>query len=214
MTTSLVAFISSQSKPLCLLSLHWEKTTTIETILINVLEKKKYLCVFMSCSKWDVLCMFCAHHPCIRYQHTIIICTLLHRAHGVCTYTVILCHVWLLLFFFFYTCACVRFLLCQQTMKQLTCIIKLIGCVFFRVRVHVCARYVMWIFSLLFIVRENKSPWRKWIECVLPQRCCELAVNVRCAVLIRSYYLVLVVRVWSLFTSGSNARTRWGPPET
>lgn len=141
MTTSLVAFISSQSNPVCLLSLHWgiKQQQLRQSFCFG---KKKYLCVFMSCSKWDVLCMFCAHHPCIRYQHTIIICTLLHRAHGVCTYTVILCHVWLLLFFFcfFYTCACVRFLLCQQTMKQLTCIIKLIGCVFFRVRVHVRAR--------------------------------------------------------------------------
>lgn len=168
----------------------------------------------MSCSKWDVLCMFYAHHPCIRYQHTIIICTLLHRAHGVCTYTVILCHVWLLLCFFLYMCMCqISFVPANNETIDMYHQTDWM-CVFPSARACVRARYVMWIFSLLFIVRENKSPWRKWIECVLPQRCCELAVNVRCTVLIRSYYLVLVVRVWSLFTSGSNVRTRWGPPET
>lgn len=64
--------------------------------------------------KTRCVCMFCAHHPCICYQHTIIIYTPLHRTHSVCTYTVILFHVW---FFFFYTCACVRFFLCEKTMK-------------------------------------------------------------------------------------------------
>lgn len=213
MTTSLVAFISSQSNPVCLLSLHWEKTTTIETIFL--FWKKKYLCVFMSCSKWDVLCMFCAHHPCIRYQHTIIICTLLHRAHGVCTYTVILCHVWLLLFFFFihvhvsdFFCASKQWNNWHVSSNWLDVCFSECACMCARALCHVI------FFSLLFIVRENKSPWRKWIECVLPRRCCELAVNVRCTVLIRSYYLVLVVRVWSLFTSGSNVRPRWGPRET
>lgn len=42
--------------------------------------------------EWVVLCMFCAHYPCIIYQHMIVICTHLHKALSVCTYAVILSH--------------------------------------------------------------------------------------------------------------------------
>lgn len=40
----------------------------------------------------------CAHYPCTIYQHLIVICTHLHKALSVCTYAVILCHIWFLFF--------------------------------------------------------------------------------------------------------------------
>lgn len=112
--------------------------------------EKKNVCVFISCSKWDVLCMFCAHHPCIRYQHTIIICTLLHRAHGVCTYSYFMSR----MFVFFYTCACVRFFFLPE--KQWNN--WHVSSNWLDVCFSKCACVCHVILSLLFIVRENKSP--------------------------------------------------------
>lgn len=212
MTTSLVAFISSQSNPVCLLSLHWEKTT-IETIFL-FWEKKISLCIHVMFKMRCVMYVLCTSpmYPLSTHNHNLY--TFAQSTRCLYIHSYFMSRMVVVGFFFLYMCMCqISFVPANNETIDMYHQTDWM-CVFPSARACARARYVMWIFSLLFIVRENKSPWRKWIECVLPQRCCELAVYVRCAVLIRSYYLVLVVRVWSLFTSGSNVRTRWGPPET
>lgn len=111
--------------------------------------------------KSDVLCMFCARYPCIRYQHTIIVCTHLHSAHSVCTYTVVLMSRMILLFL--YMCMCLNFFSCfflfcfcaRKQWKRLTCIIKLcFGLCGFSPRVRTKS---VWCHRSSFFVRENKS---------------------------------------------------------
>lgn len=153
MTTSLVAFISSQSNPVCLLSLHWEKTTTIETIFL-FWKKKISLCIHVMFKMRCVMYVLCTSpmYPLSTHNHNLYTFAQSTRCLYIHSYFM---SRMVVVGFFFYTCACVRFLLCQQTMKQLTCIIKLIGCVFFRVRVHVCAR----VMSCEFF--HSSSSWER-----------------------------------------------------
>lgn len=57
--------------------------------------------------------MFCAHYPCFIYQHVIIICTHLHKALSVCTYSYFMSHL-----IFLYMCITVCQML-QDNMKEI-----------------------------------------------------------------------------------------------
>lgn len=98
--------------------------------------------------------MFCAHYPCIIYQHMIVICTHLHKALSVCTYAVILCHVW---FFFLYMCMCRIFARKQWKIDTYYQIGSM--CVY----LSKCECYDF--ITLFFFQREiNKSPCRKHLS--------------------------------------------------
>lgn len=131
---------------MCFLLLHWDKK------LDRVVWFQIFV-YFLYVHEWDVLCMFCAHYPCIIYQHMIVICTHLHKALSVCTYAVILCHIW-----FFYTCACVRF--CQKTMKSDTYYYQIDSMC---VCLSKCECYDF-ITLFFFQYERNKSPSRKQLS--------------------------------------------------
>lgn len=115
----------------------------------------KSLCICVMFMNEMYYTCFCAHYPCIIYQHMIVICTHLHKALSVCTYAVILCHIW---FFLFYTCACVRFL--PENNEKATHIIKLVQCV------SVWGSVIDIIVLLLFSMREiNLQAENSWVHC-------------------------------------------------
>lgn len=89
------------------------------------------------------------------YQHMIVICTHLHKALSVCTYAVILCHIW----FFLYMCMCQNL---PENNEKLTRIIKLIQFVSIWVSVSVMILLILFFFS----VREiNLWAENSWVHC-------------------------------------------------
>lgn len=187
MTTSLVAFISRQSNPVCLLSLHWEKKLLRQSFCLG----KKNLCIHVMFKMRCVMYVLCTSpmYPLSTHNHNLYTfaqstrCLYIH-SYFMSRMVVFFIHVHVSDFF----CAGKQWNNWHVSSNWLDVCFSECACM--------CARacaYVMWFYHSSSLW-ENKSPWRKWIECVLPERCAELAVNVRCTVLIRSYYWCLLYK--------------------
>lgn len=164
------------------------KKKTIETIFLF---GKKYLCIHVMFKMRCVMYVLCTSpmYPLSTHNHNLYTFAQSTRCLYIHSYFMSR----MVVVFFLYMCMCQISFARKQWNNWHVSSNWLDVC--FSECACMCARaraYVNVILSLLFIARENKSPWRKWIECVLPERCCELSVNVRGTVLIRSYYWCLL----------------------
>lgn len=109
------------------------KKKTIETIFLF---GKKYLCIHVMFKMRCVMYVLCTSpmYPLSTHNHNLY--TFAQSTRCLYIHSYFMSRMVVVVFFIHVH---VSDFFCQKTMKQLTCIIKLIGCVFFRVLVHVCA---------------------------------------------------------------------------